>query len=226
MMNPNQPITKAHNAYHLYKILGEEALLAYIETMSTYLTVMTPWEHTDTISFEDSSSVSRHLPDKAHPSRQPHYHFNSLIPIEGKTTLKEPANPSLRTPTHIDNIQISTPTETEEIIFEIVASAERIARKQIGEQATDDRHNGSPYTEQNHQRAIAIFIAAAPHAQYAINELLILTNPPEESEEAQLFIESLTKEAIGKIEKEEWLAIVESMRKIIAHQIRTASEKP
>ena len=219
MMTSNLPKTKAHNAYHLYKILGEEALLAYIETLSTYLTFMTPWEHTDTISFEDSSSVSRHLPDRAHPSRQPHYHFNSLIPIEGENSLKEPANPSLRT-THIDNIQIGSPPDTEAIIFEIVASAERIARKQIGEQATDDRHNGSPYTEQNHQRAMAIFIAAAPHAQYAINDLIILTNPPEEFEEEQVFIESLATEAISKIDKEEWLAIVESMRKIIEHQIK------
>ena len=124
MYNPTRPMSRADIAHDLFEKIGEEVMLAYIETIAP---PPKPWEQTDTITFWDASQVSRHLPNRLNPERTPHYHFIGSPHLPKQKERKEPANPSTQQPPTIDNTHLGNPLDTESVIIEILDGAESIA---------------------------------------------------------------------------------------------------
>ena len=188
-------MTNADVAHDLFERLGEEALLAYVETIAAYMPRLTPWEQNDTITFVDGSSVRRHLPDQLHPGRTPHYHFVGSPVLPPQNERKEPANPSAQRPPRVDNTHLGSPPDTEMIIVEILAGAEGVARGELNIPATEES-----YANQNHQRAIAIFMATTPHAQHMINDVMgTATIPPELQHDDELVTAMITSTCVGSL---------------------------
>ena len=102
MYDPTRPMSSADIAHDLFERLGEEVMLAYIETVAPPLT---PWGQTDTIKFWDESQVSRHLPNRL--------------------------NPSTQQPPTVDNTHLGNPLDTEQVIIEMLDGAESIARNDL-----------------------------------------------------------------------------------------------
>ena len=211
MYYPTRPMSTADIAHDLFEKLSEEALLAYIETVAPPLT---PWEQTDTITFGDDSHVSRHLPDRLNPERTPNYHFIGSPYLPEQKERKEPANPSTQQPPMIDNTHLGNLLDTESVIIEILDGAESIAR--------NDLQIPMPYelyTNQNHQRSFAIFMATVPQAHHMINNMLLLAAiPPEIRNDDELVTAMITKRCIEELDETDWLALVEAMKKVISQE--------
>ena len=120
MYETTRPLSTSDIAHDLFKKLGEETMLAYIEIMAPRLA---PWEQTDTITFLDDSQVSRHLPNRLNPERTPHYHFIGSPYLPEQEEQKEPANPSTQQPPTIENTHLGNPLDTESVVIEILDSA-------------------------------------------------------------------------------------------------------
>ena len=211
MYYQTRPMSRADIAHDLFEKLGEEVMLAYIKTMATPLM---PWEQTDTIKFWDESQVSRHLPDRLNPERTPHYHFIGSPYLPEQKERKEPANPSTQQPPTIDNTHLGSPLDTESVITEILNGAESIARNELQIPMPYES-----YTNQNHQRACAIFMATVPQAQHMINDVLRMsTIPPEIRNDDELVTAMITKRCVEELDVTDWLALVEAMKKVISQE--------
>ena len=211
MYYTTRPMSRADIAHDLFEKLGEETMLAYIETVAPPLT---PWEQTDTITFRDDSQVSRHLPNRLNPKRTPHYHFIGSPHLPEQEERKEPANPSAQQPPTIENTHLGNPLDTESVIIEILNGAESIARNDLQIPMPYES-----YTNQNHQRSIAIFMATVPQAHHMINDVLsIIAIPPEIRNDDELVTAMITKRCIEELDNADWLALVEAMKKVISQE--------
>ena len=211
MYDTTRPLSTADIARDLLEKLGEETMIAYIEIMAPRLT---PWEQTDTITFWDASQVSRHLPNRLNPKRTPHYHFISSPHLPEQKERKEPANPSTQQPPTIENTHLGNRLDTESVIIEILNSAESIARSDLKIPMPYES-----YTNQNHQRSCAIFMATVPQAHHMINDVLrITTIPPEIRNDDELVTAMITKRCIEELDNTDWLALVEAMKKVISQE--------
>ena len=203
------PMSPANIAHDLFEQLGEKVMLAYIKTMTPPLT---PWEQTDTITFWDESQVSLHLPDRLNPERTPHYHFIGSPYMPKQKEKQEPANPSTQQPPTVYNTYLGSPLDTESIIIDILNSAENVARNELQMPMTY-----KSYTNQNDQRSCAIFMSTVPQAQHVINNVLLMaTIPPDIQDDDELVITMITKRCMEKIDSADWLALVETMKKVIS----------
>ena len=73
------------------------------------------------------------------------------------------------------------------------------------------------YTNQNDQRSCAIFMSTVPQAQHVINNVLLMaTIPPDIQDDDELVITMITKRCMEKIDSADWLALVETMKKVIS----------
>ena len=211
MYNPTRPMSRADIAHDLFEKIGEEVMLAYIETIAP---PPKPWEQTDTITFWDASQGSRHLPNPLNPERTPHYHFIGSPHLPKQKERKEPANPSTQQPPTIDNTHLGNPLDTESVIIEILNSAESIVRSDLKIPMPYES-----YTNQNHQRSCAIFMATVPQAHHMINDVLrITTIPPEIRNDDELVTAMITKRCIEELDNTDWLALVEAMKKVISQE--------
>ena len=211
MYESTRPMSRADIAHDLFEKLGEEVMLACIEIMAP---PPKPWEQTDTITFWDGSQVSRHLPNRLNPERTPHYHFIGSPHLPEQKERKEPANPSTQQPPTIENTHLGNPLDTESVIIEILNSAESIVRSDLKIPMPYES-----YTNQNHQRSCAIFMATVPQAHHMINDVLrITTIPPEIRNDDELVTAMITKRCIEELDNTDWLALVEAMKKVISQE--------